>query len=145
MTDVHSKQTRSYNMSRIKSRNTKPELRVRRLLHGCGFRFRLHVKGFPGTPDIMLPKFKTVIFVHGCFWHGHDLCRYFKIPGTNSEWWKSKIDRNKKNDLKSVQELTDFGWNAIVIWECDIKSNNMHNVLSPLFIKAGKLFPMKTK
>src|SRR4030095_16151820 len=100
MADVHSKETRSYNMSQIKSRNTKPEMLVRKFLHAHGFRYRLHVKDLPGKPDIVLPKYRTVIFVHGCFWHGHEGCPYFVVPKTRTEWWVEKIEKNKENDQK---------------------------------------------
>ena len=90
MADVHDKQTRSYNMSQIRSRNTKPELLVRKFLDAHGFRYRLHVKDLPGKPDLVLPKYKTVIFIHGCFWHGHENCKYFVVPKTTTEWWLTK-------------------------------------------------------
>src|SRR4051812_16489030 len=98
MTDVHSKDVRSYNMSRIRSANTKPEIIVRKALFAAGFRFRLHDRKLPGKPDIVLPKYKTVIFVHGCFWHGHQRCRYFVVPKTRTEWWMNKITRNRELD-----------------------------------------------
>jgi DNA mismatch endonuclease, patch repair protein len=105
MADVHDKKTRSYNMSQIKGKNTKPEMLVRRFLHANGFRYRLHVKDLPGKPDIVLPKYKTVIFVHGCFWHGHRRCKYFVVPKTRTEWWLNKIARNISNDLKALKAL----------------------------------------
>ena len=91
MADVHTKEQRSYNMSRIKSKDTKPEMLVRRFLHANGFRYKLHEKNLPGKPDIVLPKYKTVIFVHGCFWHGHTGCKYYVVPKTRTEWWMNKI------------------------------------------------------
>ena len=100
MADVHSIATRSYNMSRIKGKNTKPEMLVRKYLFAHGFRYRLHSKKLPGKPDIVLPKYRTVIFVHGCFWHGHKSCKYYTVPKTNTEWWLNKIDGNKANDSK---------------------------------------------
>lgn len=121
MADVHSKETRSYNMSRIRSKNTKPEMLVRKFLFSNGFRYRLHDKKLPGKPDIVLPKFKTIIFIHGCFWHGHKGCKYFVIPKTRTEWWINKISGNKKNDLITQQLLKDLGWNVLEIWECDLK------------------------
>ncbi len=99
MADVHSKETRSYNMSQIKSRNTKPEMLVKKFLHAHGFRYRLHVKDLPGKPDLVLPKYKTVIFIHGCFWHGHENCKYFVVPKTRTEWWLTKIDPIKLPSL----------------------------------------------
>ena len=125
MADVHSKETRSYNMSRIRSKNTKPEMLVRKFLFSKGFRYRLHDKKLPGKPDIVLPKYKTVVFIHGCFWHGHEGCKYFVIPKTRTEWWVNKIAGNKKNDLISQQLLKDLGWNVLEIWECDLKPFNI--------------------
>jgi len=101
MTDVHDKQTRSYNMSQIKGKNTKPEMLVRRFLFSKGFRYRLHVKDLPGKPDLVLPKYKTVIFINGCFWHGHEGCRYFVIPKTRTEWWLHKIKDTWRNEQKA--------------------------------------------
>lgn len=109
MADVHSKETRSYNMSRIKGKNTKPEILVRQFLHANGFRCRLHVKDLPDKPDIVLPKYKTVIFIQGCFWHGHDQCRYYVIPKTKSEWWLDKINGNKARDTLNIEKLKDTG------------------------------------
>ncbi|RYZ18801.1 MAG: DNA mismatch endonuclease Vsr, partial [Chitinophagaceae bacterium] len=100
MADVHDKKTRSYNMSKIKGKNTKPEMLVRKFLHANGFRYRLHCKNLPGKPDIVLSKYKTVIFVHGCFWHGHEHCRYYVVPKTRTDWWLNKINRNIQNDKK---------------------------------------------
>jgi DNA mismatch endonuclease (patch repair protein) len=122
MADVHSKEIRSFNMSRIKSKNTKPELLVRKFLHANGFRFRLHVKDLPGKPDIVLPKYKTVIFIHGCFWHGHDQCKYYVIPKTKTEWWLNKINGNKSKDTINIRLLKNIGWKVIEIWECELKS-----------------------
>lgn len=121
MADVHDKKTRSYNMSRIRSKNTKPEILVRKFLHSQGFRFRVHYKKLPGKPDIVLPKYKTVIFINGCFWHGHDNCRYFVAPKTNTDWWLNKIFLNRANDNKSVKALKKEGWKIIILWECQLK------------------------
>src|SRR3990172_2774500 len=101
MADVHNKKTRSYNMSQIKGKDTKPEILVRKFLFANGFRFRLHDKKLSGKPDIVLPKYKSVIFVHGCFWHGHENCKYFVVPKTRTKWWLKKIKGNKKKDLKN--------------------------------------------
>jgi DNA mismatch endonuclease (patch repair protein) len=135
MADVHDKKTRSYNMSRIRNKDTKPELIVRKFLFSKGFRYRLHVKDLPGTPDIVLPKFKTVIFVHGCFWHGHEGCKYFVIPKTRTEWWLDKINGNKTNDIKSIKLLKKSGWKVIQIFECKLKSSNLTATLSSLIKK----------
>src|ERR1700741_3906123 len=115
MADVHDKKTRSYNMSRIRSGNTKPEILVRKFLHSKGFRFRLHDKKLPGKPDIVLPKYKTVIFVHGCFWHGHKNCKYFVVPKTRTEWWSAKINRNRYNDKNKKTVLKKLGWKIIQV------------------------------
>ncbi|MFR5364282.1 MAG: very short patch repair endonuclease [Alistipes finegoldii] len=105
MADVHDADTRSYNMSCVKSKNTKPEIWVRKYLFACGFRYRINVKKLPGTPDIVLPKYKTAIFVNGCFWHGHKNCRYFVIPKTRTEWWLDKINRNIDRDQANILAL----------------------------------------
>lgn len=132
MADVHDKATRSYNMSRVKSKNTKPELVVRKFLHANGFRYRLHVKDLPGKPDIVLPKYKTVIFVHGCFWHGHKGCKYYVVPKTKTEWWLNKINTNITNDKKAIAALKKDGWKIITLWECDLKTNKIDNTLPKL-------------
>ena len=130
--DVHSKEIRSLNMSRIKGKNTKPELLVRKFLHAQGFRFRLHVKDLPGKPDLVLPKYKTVIFVHGCFWHGHENCKYYVVPKTKTDWWLNKINGNKTNDEKAMQTLQKLGWQVIVLWECDLKTKVVEQTLTNL-------------
>lgn len=132
MADVHSKETRSYNMSRIKSKNTKPEMLVRQFLHKNGFRYRLHVKTLPGKPDIVLPKYKTVIFIHGCFWHGHEGCRYYVVPKTRTEWWLNKIQGNATNDTKTEVLLKESGWKIIKIWECELKKGSLDTKFTQL-------------
>ena len=132
MTDVHSPEKRSYNMSRIKSKNTKPELLVRQFLHANGFRYRLHVKDLPGKPDIVLPKYKTVIFIHGCFWHGHDQCRYYVIPKTKTEWWLNKINGNKTKDITNIGKLKHASWKVLEIWECELKKKLREKALNTL-------------
>jgi DNA mismatch endonuclease (patch repair protein) len=109
-------------MSQIKGKHTKPELLVRKFLHANGFRFRLHVKDLPGKPDIVLPKYKTVILVHGCFWHGHQNCVIYRPPRTNAEWWQAKIDRNNAKDKQNILDLTALGYKVIVIWECELSA-----------------------
>ncbi len=125
MADVHKPDIRSYNMSRIKGKDTKPEMIVRKFLHSKGFRYNLHGKfkneKLPGRPDVVLPKYKTVVFVHGCFWHGHSGCKYFVIPKTRTEWWVEKIAKTQRNDLKNITSLKNLGWNVVVIWECELK------------------------
>ena len=120
--DVHSPEQRSYNMSRIKGKNTKPELLVRKWLWSRGYRYRLHRKDLPGKPDIVFPKQKKAVFVHGCFWHKHD-CRYFKWPRTNREFWKKKINENVRRDQKNYQDLIADGWNYFIVWECELKAD----------------------
>lgn len=110
--------TRSEMMSRIGPRDTAPEMVVRRGLHRLGFRFRLHRKDLPGRPDIVLPRYRAVIFVHGCFWHGHAGCIYFRLPKTNSAFWKAKIARNAERDGEAVASLIAQGWRALTVWEC---------------------------
>ena len=129
MADVHNKETRSYNMSRIKGKNTKPEIQVRKFLFAEGFRYRLHDKKLPGKPDIVLPKYKTVIFVHGCFWHGHEDCKYYNVPKTRTEWWKDKIERNKQLDKMNEDKLIEMGYTVINIWECVIKKKSFIELL----------------
>lgn len=119
--DVHDTATRSYNMSQIKGKDTQPELLVRKFLFANGLRYRLHVKNLPGKPDIVLRKYKTVIFVHGCFWHGHEGCKYFKIPDTRTDWWKEKIGKNKANDEKNKFALQSSGWKIITVYGCELK------------------------
>lgn len=132
MPDVHDKKTRSYNMSRIKGKDTKPEMLVRRFLHAYGFRYRLHGKKLPGKPDMVLPKYKTVIFVHGCFWHGHGGCKYFVVPKTRTEWWMNKINGNVENDKRVKEALKDGGWKIITLWECSLKPTTIHTTLTNL-------------
>ncbi len=121
--DVHDKATRSYNMSRIKGKNTKPEEIVRKYLFAKGFRYRKNDKRLPGSPDIVLPKYKTVIFVNGCFWHGHEGCRCFVWPKSNPEFWKHKITNNIQRDIKKRYLLESMGWRVLIIWECELKKN----------------------
>lgn len=121
MTDVHEPKVRSYNMSRIRSKDTKPELIVRKYLFRNGFRYRLHVKNLPGKPDVVLPRFKTVIFINGCFWHGHSNCKYYVLPMTRTEFWKKKIQINIDNDNRNVKMLMKNGWQVITIWECQLR------------------------
>ena len=129
MADVHDKTTRSYNMSRIRNKDTKPEILVRKFLFANGFRYRLNDKKLPGKPDIVLPKYKTVIFVNGCFWHGHKNCKYFKLPKTRTEWWKEKIEGNIKNDIKKHNQLRDAGFRVIVVWECEVKNKSIFDTI----------------
>ncbi len=122
MTDIVDSATRSRMMSGIRGRNTKPEILVRSMLHRQGFRFRLHVRELPGKPDIILPRYHASIFVHGCFWHGHD-CPLFRMPGTRADFWRDKIDRNRINDQKAKSTLLAAGWRVGVVWECAIRGS----------------------
>ncbi len=135
MADVHDKQTRSYNMSQIKSGNTKPEMLVRKFLHANGFRYKLHDRSLPGKPDIVLTKHKTIIFIHGCFWHGHENCKYFVVPKTRTDWWLSKINTNKANDAKAIKALKKEGWKLITVWECNLKPAKVEKTLNALVAK----------
>jgi DNA mismatch endonuclease, patch repair protein len=128
MADVHSKEVRSYNMSRIKGKNTKPEMLVRKFLFSKGFRYRLHSINLPGKPDIVLQKYKTVVFVNGCFWHGHIGCRYFVLPKTRTDWWQEKIYKTKDLDEKRFSELKNLGLKIITIWECELKNNKIERL-----------------
>ncbi len=132
MTDVHSPVVRSYNMSRIKGKNTKPEILVRKFLFSKGFRYRLHVKNLPGKPDIVFPKYKTVVFVNGCFWHAHEGCKYFVMPKTRTDWWINKLSINTQKDGENFSKLAVLGWKIIVIFECELKSNKRIKTLSNL-------------
>lgn len=116
--------SRSENMRRIRSNDTGPEITVRKLLHELGFRFRLHRKNLPGRPDIILPKYKTAIFVNGCFWHGHG-CRRGRLPKSNLDYWKPKIQKNKMRDAWNMDLLTGIGWNPMILWECEVQNRNM--------------------
>ena len=127
MTDVVDKKTRSRMMSGIRSKNTKPELLIRKALFSKGFRYKLHDKSLPGKPDLVFPKYNAVIFIHGCFWHGHD-CHLFKWPSTRREFWKTKITRNQEVDARNYKALKEEGWRILTIWECSIKGKNQIGV-----------------
>lgn len=121
MADTFTPEVRSRTMRAVKNRNTRPEVIVRRLLHAMGYRFRLHRKDLPGSPDIVLPRYRKVIFVHGCFWHGHPGCNRSTRPTSNTDFWDAKIDRNIARDEKAMQELISLGWQVFTIWECDLR------------------------
>lgn len=129
MPDIFSKERRSRIMSRIAGSNTRPEIVVRKLLHGMGYRFRLHDKKLPGKPDIVLPRHRKVIFVHGCFWHGHLGCRRSKLPSSNVEFWGRKIAGNIERDKKNLETLAVLGWKVLIVWSCQM----------------GKVEPLKEK
>lgn len=138
MVDVHSKETRSYNMSRIKGKDTKPEILVRKFLFSQGFRYRLYSKSLPGKPDVVLSKYKTVIFINGCFWHGHDGCPFFVVPKTRTEFWLNKINTNMQNDNKISGLLEDMGWQVITIWECELKKEKREQTFCMLINSIKK-------
>lgn len=131
--DNHTKAVRSYNMSRIRSTNSKPEELVIKYLFSKGLRYRKNVKKLPGKPDIVLSKYKTIVFVNGCFWHAHQGCRYFVMPKSNTEYWNEKIDRNIKRDALVYKQLSEAGWNVIIVWECELKKAKRENTLEYLY------------
>ena len=132
MADVHTPEQRSYNMSQIRNKNTKPEELVRKYLFSQGFRYRKNDARLPGKPDIVLPKYKTVIFVNGCFWHGHEGCKYFVWPKNNADFWREKISSNILRDAKTVKALNSAGWRVITIWECELKAEKQQATLNSL-------------
>lgn len=132
MADVHDTAIRSYNMSRIKGKDTKPEETVRKYLFSKGFRYRKNVSTLPGKPDIVLPKYKTCIFVHGCFWHKHEGCKYFVWPKSNEEFWKDKLEKNVTRDKNEQAELEKMGWHILIVWECQLKKKNKEQTLREL-------------
>lgn len=132
MADIHSPETRSFNMSQIKGKNTKPEEMVRKYLFSQGFRYRKNVHDLPGKPDIVLPKYKACIFVNGCFWHMHEGCKYFVWPKNNAEFWKNKISSNAARDQLQQKKLLEMGWNVFVIWECKLKTDSRADTLDSL-------------
>jgi len=120
MADVHTPEVRSFNMSAIKGTNTKPEIKVRKILHNKGFRFRINNRKLPGKPDLVFKKYKAVIFVNGCFWHKHN-CHFFKLPATRTEFWNQKINGNVKKDSENLKNLAELGYRIMIIWECSLK------------------------
>lgn len=138
MSDSHTKEQRSYNMSHIKGKDTKPEELVRKYLFSKGFRYRKNDKRLPGTPDIVLPKYRTCIFVNGCFWHKHAGCRYFVWPQNNAVFWKKKIEENAARDKRNYQTLREHGWNVLVVWECQLKKPVIIDTLKALADSIGK-------
>lgn len=122
MADIITSEQRHRLMAAIRSKNTKPEMLVRRYLHALGFRYGLHNKKLPGSPDIVLRSLKTVIFINGCFWHGHEGCRYYRLPKSNVEFWQTKIDRNRARDARDMEALRKRGWRVIVVWECGLRT-----------------------
>ncbi len=138
MADVHTPEQRSYNMSQIHGKNTKPEEMVRKYLFSKGMRYRKNDVRLPGKPDIVLPKYKTVIFVNGCFWHKHKGCKYFVWPKNNAEFWKDKLEKNCERDNRNYALLRSAGWHVIVIWDCELKANVRVNTLDNLIVQIRK-------
>lgn len=132
MSDSLSPSQRHFCMSRIRSKNTRPEMLVRRFLYKNGIRYRIHVKSLPGTPDVAIPSLRTCIFINGCFWHGHDGCSLYTLPKTNVAYWSSKIKRNRERDLESMVALKKEGWHTIVVWECQLKKNKQEETFDSL-------------
>jgi len=137
--DIMSAEKRSRVMAAIHSRNTKPELMVRKYLFACGFRYRLNHPRLPGKPDIVLRKYRTVIFVNGCFWHGHD-CAAFHLPKSHTDFWRSKIDRNRQRDTEEQRQLAEMGWHCITVWECQLKPPVREQTLDSLAFTLNRIF-----
>lgn len=140
MTDVLTTKQRHDNMAAIHGKDTKPELLVRKFLFSRGFRYRLNHPRLPGHPDIVLRKYRTVIFVNGCFWHGHENCKYFRLPKTNTDFWKNKIERNKKRDEEEQRRLHAMGWHCITIWECRLKPKAREQTLESLAFTLNRIY-----
>ena len=132
MSDNHSKEIRSMNMSHIRSTNTRPEEIVRKYLFSKGLRYRKNVRSLPGKPDIVLKKYNTIIFVNGCFWHKHN-CGRFVMPSSNTEYWSKKINGNVERDKTNAEQLAELGWRIITVWECQLKKKNREEILSRLY------------
>lgn len=135
MTDIVNKETRSRMMAGIRGKDTKPEMALRRALHARGLRYRLHVKGIPGRPDLLFPKFKAAVFVHGCFWHRHDGCRYTTTPATRTEFWQSKFADNVARDASVCEALTGAGWRVATVWECALRKPDQVDAAAELLAK----------
>ena len=133
MSDVLTKEQRRFNMSQIRGKDTEPEEIVRKYLFSKGLRYRKNDKRYPGHPDIVLPKYHTVVFVHGCFWHRHPGCRYATVPATNTEFWQKKFSRNVERDKEEQRKLTEMGWRVLIVWECELKKDKREATLSKLY------------
>lgn len=140
MADNHTKEIRSKNMSHIRSKNTKPEEIVRKYLFSRGLRYRKNDKRYPGCPDIVLPRYKTCVFVNGCFWHQHPNCKYAVLPSSNKDYWIPKLQKNKQRDIQNEVALKDEGWRVITVWECELQKENREKTLGKLYkcITLGK-------
>ncbi len=137
MSDILTKEQRHRCMSNVKSKNTKPEIMVRKFLFSNGYRYRVNRKDLPGKPDIVLPKYRTVVFINGCFWHGHQNCKYATIPKSNHEFWLSKINGNVERDKLIREKLSQLGWNVIEIWQCQLKPHEKETTLNHLISILG--------
>ena len=133
MVDKFSKETRSYVMSRIRGKDTKPEVLVRKYLFSRGLRFRKNDKRYPGRPDIVLPKYRTAVFVHGCFWHLHEGCKYAVMPKSNVDYWEKKLYGNRERDARNQAELKEMGWTVLTVWECELKKDKREETLEVLY------------
>ena len=140
MTDIQTPLQRHNTMSAIRGKNTKPEMIVRRGLWKRGFRYRLNYKRLPGHPDLVLRKYKTCIFINGCFWHGHEGCKYYTVPKTNTEFWVNKVQRNKERDERVKHQLNAMGWNCITVWECELKPAKREATLQSLAFTLNEIF-----
>lgn len=138
--DILTPQQRHKSMASVHSKNTKPEILVRKYLWRMGFRYRLNNPRLPGHPDIVLRKYRTCIFVNGCFWHGHENCKYFKMPRTNIPFWEKKISRNKERDKEEQRKLAEMGWHVIVVWECQLKTDKREKTLESLAFTLNHIF-----
>lgn len=140
MGDIVDQATRSRMMAGIKGTNTKPEIALRKAMHALGLRFRLHAKGMPGRPDIVLPRWKAVIFVHGCFWHRHEGCRYATVPATRPEFWNAKFAANVARDHRNLESLGEAGWRTRIVWECDLKARGASAIASDVmrWLRSGE-------
>lgn len=136
--DVLTPEQRFRNMSHVRSTNTKPEKRVRSLLHAMGYRFRLHAKDLPGSPDIILPKYRTVIFVHGCFWHRHPGCKYASMPATRQEFWAAKFEENQARDRRVMKLLKEKNWNVVIVWQCELRDIAMLTTKLDANLRGGR-------
>ena len=140
MQDNHTPQQRHKNMAAIRAKNTKPEVLVRKYLWRHGFRYRLNHPRLPGKPDLVMRMYRTCIFVNGCFWHGHEGCKYYTVPKSNTDFWVNKVKRNKERDLEVQHQLAKMGWHCITIWECDLKADKREATLESLVYTLNKIF-----
>lgn len=136
MVDTFTTAERSECMRRVRGKNTKPEMIVRRLVHGMGYRYRLHRKDLPGCPDLVFPRYKKALFVHGCFWHSHPGCKRARMPASNQDYWHSKLERNSKRDEANKAALLAAGWGVMIVWECEVKNNDLAEKIK-LFLSQG--------